>query len=55
MAEKKKIDLKKLGETVEGLAGSAGKAASNVAEKTKAAVTKSKTALVGAIDQNGNG
>lgn len=54
MAEKKKIDLKKLREVVGEFTDSAERVASTVTDKTKDAVTKSKNALVSTIDQNGN-
>lgn len=45
---KKKIDIK-------GVADGVSKAASAVADKTKELASKSQTAILGAIDQNGNG
>ena len=57
--EKKKLDLKHVAETagkaVTGTAQGVGKAAVAVADKTKEVATKSQQAILGAIDQNGNG
>lgn len=59
MAEKKKIDLKQLAENAGKIANDAaqgvGKAAITVADKTKEVATKSQQAILGAVDQNGNG
>ena len=56
---KKKSSLKKtahdLGDAVGTAAGSIGKAAVTVGGKAKDAAVKSKEAVFGAIDQNGNG
>lgn len=56
---KKKIDIKQITNNVGSVASSAadtvGKAAVIVADKTKAVTIKSQQAILGAIDQNGNG
>jgi hypothetical protein len=56
---KKKFDLKKLADDVGKAATTAadtvGKTAVAVADKTKEVATKSQQAILGAIDQNGNG
>lgn len=56
---KKKIDIKQIASNVGSAASSAadtvGKAAVVVADKTKDVATKSQQAILGAIDQNGNG
>lgn len=56
---KKKFDFKKLADDVSkaasAAADSAGKAAVAVADKTKEVAAKSQQAILGAIDQNGNG
>ncbi len=46
--EKKRIDLK---DVVDGV----GKATTAVADKTKELAVKSQAAILGAVDQNGNG
>lgn len=56
---KKKFDFKKLADDVSKAATTAadtvGKTAVTVADKTKEVATKSQQAILGAIDQNGNG
>ena len=52
---KKIIDGEKLNKGFNGLVGGIGKVASGVTDKTKGAVVKSKEAVIGAIDVNGNG
>lgn len=57
--EKRKIDLKhiagEVGKAASTAANSVGKTAVAVAGKTKEVATKSQEAILGAIDQNGNG
>lgn len=57
--EKKKLDFRKLsddlGKAVTSAADSVGKTAVAVAGKTKEVAAKSQQAILGAIDQNGNG
>lgn len=62
--KKKRIDLKQIdlkqmadaaGKAAAGAAQNVGKAAVVVADKTKAAATKSQQAILNAVDQNGNG
>lgn len=57
--EKKKLDFRKLsddlGKAVNSAADSVGKTAVAVAGKTKEVAAKSQQAILGAIDQNGNG
>ncbi len=48
MSDKKKFDIKHIAEDV-------GHAASAVADKTKEIISQSQTALINAVDQNGNG
>lgn len=59
MEKKPKIDLKefadKAGKATVGAAQNVGKATVTVAEKTKELSEKSQQAILGAIDQNGNG
>ena len=56
---KKKFDLKQLaddvGKAATTAAGTVGKTAVAVADKTKEVATKSQQAILGAVDQNGNG
>lgn len=56
---KKKIDIKQIANNIGSVTSSAadtvGKAAVVVADKTKDVVVKSQQAILGAIDQNGNG
>ena len=56
---KRKLDFKKLaddvGKAATAAADSVGKTAVAVADKTKEVATKSQQAILGAIDQNGNG
>lgn len=56
---KKKIDIKQIanniGSAASSVADTVGKAAVVVADKTKDVATKSQQAILGAIDQNGNG
>lgn len=58
-SEKRKIDLKhiagEVGKAASTAAGSVSKTAVAVAGKTKEVATKSQEAILGAIDQNGNG
>ena len=57
--KKKRIDLKQMadaaGKAAAGAAQNIGKAAVVVADKTKAAATKSQQAILNTVDQNGNG
>ena len=59
MEKKPKIDLKgladKAGKATVNAAQGVGKAAVSVADKTKELTEKSQQAILGAIDQNGNG
>ena len=59
MEKKPKIDLKELankaGKATVDAAQSVGKTAVSVAGKTKELTEKSQQAILGAIDQNGNG
>ena len=56
---KKKFDIKHfaddIGKAATNAADTVGKTAASVAEKTKEVATKSQQAILGAIDQNGNG